>query len=257
MSDIFARFLRAWPAAVMAILAGCVVVEGPPPPLPGPAFCTREYAPVCGRLGRDRVTFPNACEADRAGYFILHAGRCRRVRYDGPPPPDRPRFCTSQYDPVCARRGRDRRTFGNECEAERAGYRVVREGACRRDRDDKAEPRPRRDEPRPSRPRPFDDTPRSSRPEQPRTDESRPSPPEQSRSDRRRAEQPDRPAPQAEQPRPPQVAQPRQPPASGGQQACTREYAPVCGQIGSERRTFANACEARNGGARVVSQGAC
>jgi len=52
---------------------------------------------------------------------------------DRPPPPrpDRPQFCTQQYDPVCARRGGDRQTFGNACEAERSGYRIVHGGECR------------------------------------------------------------------------------------------------------------------------------
>ena len=40
--------------------------------------------------------------------------------------------CTQQYDPVCARRDGIRRTFGNECEARRAGYRVVHGGECSR-----------------------------------------------------------------------------------------------------------------------------
>ncbi|MER9680664.1 Kazal-type serine protease inhibitor [Mesorhizobium sp. M0184] len=50
----------------------------------------------------------------------------------GPRPPrPGPQFCTRQYDPVCARRGGDRQTFANACLAERAGYRIIREGECR------------------------------------------------------------------------------------------------------------------------------
>jgi len=48
-----------------------------------------------------------------------------------PLPPERPRVCTAEYVPVCARRGRERQSFSNGCMAERAGYRVVREGLCR------------------------------------------------------------------------------------------------------------------------------
>ncbi|MER9630166.1 Kazal-type serine protease inhibitor [Mesorhizobium sp. M0296] len=49
----------------------------------------------------------------------------------GPRPPrPGPQFCTRQYDPVCARRGGDRQTFANACLAERAGYRIIREGEC-------------------------------------------------------------------------------------------------------------------------------
>jgi len=44
-----------------------------------------------------------------------------------------PQFCTQQYDPVCARRGDERRTFSNRCFADRAGFRVVRRGECVRD----------------------------------------------------------------------------------------------------------------------------
>ncbi|RWA62972.1 Kazal-type serine protease inhibitor domain-containing protein [Mesorhizobium sp.] len=50
----------------------------------------------------------------------------------GPRPPrPHPQFCTMQYEPVCARRGGDRQTFANACLAERAGYRIVRDGPCR------------------------------------------------------------------------------------------------------------------------------
>jgi hypothetical protein len=48
-----------------------------------------------------------------------------------PPPRPGPQFCTKQYDPVCARRGGDRQTFANACLAERAGYRIIRDGQCR------------------------------------------------------------------------------------------------------------------------------
>ncbi|TIT69991.1 MAG: peptidase, partial [Mesorhizobium sp.] len=47
------------------------------------------------------------------------------------PPRPHPQLCTMQYEPVCARRGGDRQTFANACQAERAGYRIVREGPCR------------------------------------------------------------------------------------------------------------------------------
>jgi len=49
--------------------------------------------------------------------------------------------------------------------------------------------------------------------------------------------------------------QPPAPPRPGG--ICTREYRPVCGQRGSQMRTFPNACEAGNSGFRIVSQGTC
>lgn len=59
---------------------------------------------------------------------------CTVVVDEGPgprPPRPGPQFCTKQYDPVCARRGGDRQTFANACLAERAGYRIIRDGQCR------------------------------------------------------------------------------------------------------------------------------
>jgi len=42
-----------------------------------------------------------------------------------------------------------------------------------------------------------------------------------------------------------------------GTRACTREYAPVCGERGRSRQTFANACEARSSGYSIVGRGEC
>ena len=68
--------------------------------------------------------------------FILSAllAACTVVVDDSPrprPPRPEPQYCTRQYEPVCARRGGDRQTFANACLADRAGYRIVREGPCR------------------------------------------------------------------------------------------------------------------------------
>lgn len=133
--------------AVTVVAAGCTAVvyeDGPrplppgPPPGPGP-ICTREYAPVCGERRGIQRTFSNDCEADASGYRVIYGGECRvgppprpRPPYPGPGPISGPgdRFCTQQYAPVCARRGRDVRTFGNACEAETSGYRVIDRGRC-------------------------------------------------------------------------------------------------------------------------------
>lgn len=60
---------------------------------------------------------------------------CVVVEEPGPGPipgPDpRPQFCTREYAPVCAVRGSDRRTFGNECVARSEGYSVIADGECR------------------------------------------------------------------------------------------------------------------------------
>ncbi len=132
----FAR-IAAGLATAAVVLAGCTVVvddrpgHRPPPPRPGgPAACTFEYAPVCGERRGDRQTFPNACTARADGYRIVHAGECRRGGGGGWDHDRRPVACTREYAPVCARRGRDVRTFGNACEARAADYRIVGRGRC-------------------------------------------------------------------------------------------------------------------------------
>ena len=42
-----------------------------------------------------------------------------------------PSYCTQEYDPVCARRSGERRTFANACLADRAGHDVIHRGECR------------------------------------------------------------------------------------------------------------------------------
>ncbi|HEY5818140.1 MAG TPA: Kazal-type serine protease inhibitor [Mesorhizobium sp.] len=135
--------------ASLAMLSACVVVEEGPRPRPipiedgpidngpigngpidgGPRFCTREYDPVCAVDRGSRRTFGNACEARNAGYRIISGGECRRGRPERPRP-EQTSMCTREYDPVCARRGGEIRTFGNACEAREAEYRIVGRGPC-------------------------------------------------------------------------------------------------------------------------------
>lgn len=89
--------------------------------------CTREYAPVCARRGDDVRTFGNECEARVADYRVINSGECRGP---GGGAGANNQLCPKQYDPVCARRGGDVRSFGNECEAGVAGYRVISGGPC-------------------------------------------------------------------------------------------------------------------------------
>ncbi|RJG44289.1 MULTISPECIES: Kazal-type serine protease inhibitor [unclassified Mesorhizobium] len=170
--NFFATLFSRRGAAIVgaAMLSACTVVEGPGPgpgpypgprPEPGPRFCTREYQPVCARRGGERQSFPNACEADRAGFRVIRDGQCRgddggggmgpgprpprpeypgtrppRPEYPGPgtrPPRPEPEqtFCTQEYRPVCATRRGSTRTFGNSCEARAADYRIVdQNGPC-------------------------------------------------------------------------------------------------------------------------------
>lgn len=125
-----ARSTVGFLVALLTLSSCTVVVEEPRPPRPdrpGP-FCTREYDPVCAERFGERQTFSNACLAESAGYRIVRRGECRR-RPDGPRPGD-DSFCPRIYDPVCARRGPEFRTFANECLADVAGYRVVQGGPC-------------------------------------------------------------------------------------------------------------------------------
>ncbi len=118
-----------------AVLSACtVVVEDdtrPLPPRPGPGpICTQQYDPVCGEDRRGNLqTYGNACVARSEGASIVYGGECRRGGGGGN---QSDRFCTREYAPVCAtRRGRER-TFGNACEADVEGYRVIYSGQCAR-----------------------------------------------------------------------------------------------------------------------------
>lgn len=151
----------------------------------------------------------------------------------GPPPrPDGPSFCTREYDPVCAERGRDRRTFGNACMARADGYRIVDRGECRRGG--------------------------GGRP-QACTFEYRPVCAQRG-NDRRtfgNACQAD-----VEGYRVIREGECRGPGAGGPgsgrpPRACTREYDPVCARRGNSVRTFPNACEAESADFRIVRRGTC
>lgn len=58
------------------------------------------------------------------------------VAVDEPRPPVRPGpgpgFCTREFRPVCAGRFGEQRTFTNACLADRAGWRIIHRGECRR-----------------------------------------------------------------------------------------------------------------------------
>ncbi len=126
--------------ALSPLLAACVVEESPgtmpirPLPPERPQFCSRNFDPVCAVRGGEPQTFSNACRAEAAGFRIVRGGECRNDAGPGwgaGPAPGGPRFCTRQYDPVCARQGGRIRTFGNDCEARNAGFRIVYHGECR------------------------------------------------------------------------------------------------------------------------------
>ncbi|MAY62323.1 MAG: hypothetical protein CML29_08930 [Rhizobiales bacterium] len=125
-------------------------------------ICTRIYDPVCATRGRQSQTFPNACEAQSAGWDIRHGGQCRGdgpgyggpgyggPGYGGPgghhgsrpgghrpghgpgSRPGRPDVCPQIYQPVCGSDGGRARTYGNECMMRQAGAREVPDRYCRR-----------------------------------------------------------------------------------------------------------------------------
>ena len=70
--------------------------------------------PVCGA---DTVTYGNACQAERAGARIVHAGLCE----------EQGRNCPRDYKPVC---GLDGITYENDCLLENAGQTMAYAGAC-------------------------------------------------------------------------------------------------------------------------------
>lgn len=107
--------------------AACtVVVDENPPPRPGPQFCTREFAPVCGVRDGERRDFANQCVAESSGFRVINRGECRGR------PIRPPQACPDIYEPVCGvRPGSRRQTFDNSCEAEAEGYQVIQGGQCR------------------------------------------------------------------------------------------------------------------------------
>lgn len=92
-----------------------------------PRACTLEFQPVCGQRGNTWRTFSNACTADASGFRVVHRGECRSGGGGGG---NQQQFCTREYRPVCARQGGRLRTFGNACEADAAGWRVIGPGRC-------------------------------------------------------------------------------------------------------------------------------
>jgi hypothetical protein len=163
-----------------------------------------------------------------AAILLLGIVGCTVV-VDEPRPGPRPGgICTREYDPVCARRGDQQRTFSNACLADGADWRVVHRGECRRQ------------EPPRERACTREYAPVCAR----RGDQRRtfPNGCEADRADWRVVHSGE--CRSSERP-------PRE------ERFCTREYAPVCARRGDQRRTFPNACEARSAEFRIVRDGPC
>ena len=108
-----------------------------------PQMCAQIYQPVCARQGRSEQTFPNSCEADRAGWDVVSGGECRRGsdrprrdgrdgRRDRRDPRQSDGICPKIYQPVCGERDGRTRIFSNDCEARSDGWRVVDDRMCKR-----------------------------------------------------------------------------------------------------------------------------
>lgn len=119
--------------ACMARASGFAIAhrgQCPATVLPGPGrpiACTLEHAPVCARRGSQQRSFSNACNAQAAGFLVVHRGECLM---SSPPGAGGPVACTREFAPVCAVRGNARRTFDNACLARANGFHSIRAGRC-------------------------------------------------------------------------------------------------------------------------------
>ena len=168
-----------------------------------------------------------------------------------PMPPRGGGMCTNEYQPVCAQRGDERRTFGNACVARSEGFRIIDQGECRRGGGGGGNwgggggggawgPPPQRA----------------------CTMEYRPV-----CGERRGQRQTFSNSCMAEAEGFHVVDQGECRRGGGNwnggggnrppQRACTREYAPVCARQGRTVRTFGNACEAQSADFQIIRQGAC
>ncbi len=111
-----------------------------------PTVCPVFWDPVCGC---DGTTYSNACFAAMAGVNVDYSGECSTITYcygnDMCAPDEychfnscdaetgiclpRPDICPELWDPVC---GCDGQTYGNACEAARAGISLLHEGECKK-----------------------------------------------------------------------------------------------------------------------------
>jgi hypothetical protein len=162
------------------------------------------------------------------------------------PIPDDGPYCTREYDPVCARRGGEQRTFSNSCRADSAGFRVIRRGECRRGGDGDSGGRPR------GCTREYD-------PVCAQRGDSRQTFSNACLADRAgyriiHGNECKRELGGSRPPRP----RPIPGPVDDEPRICTREYRPVCAsRRGGEPRTFPNACEAEAARYRVIANRPC
>ncbi len=117
-------------------------------------MCPMIYKPVCARNGNETRTFPNACQADNAGYQVLYESECRGEPganatgngsgsggsgsgassggdvAGGGGAAGSGQSCSRTFVPVCGRKGSETKTFINSCMAQSKGYSVESQGRC-------------------------------------------------------------------------------------------------------------------------------
>jgi hypothetical protein len=83
-------------------------------------MCPMIYQPVCAlKVGGERATFGNKCEADRAGAKILHDGTCEADA-----------ACNKIAQPVCAIHAGKEKTYLNLCRAKKDSATFLHDGTC-------------------------------------------------------------------------------------------------------------------------------
>ncbi|MBL4618017.1 MAG: hypothetical protein JKY46_09990 [Robiginitomaculum sp.] len=181
-------------------------------------LCPKNYNPVCARTDSGEAkTFGNMCMA--LGSMVISQGACSA--------------CPDIYQPVCGKFTGGERTYGNACEAKRAGVFQTTSGMCAGD-----EPR------QPTAPtHSTANCPRNYAPicglDMSGNEKT------YSNMCQLRSQNGDA------------IHKGTCSNSPTNQATCPRNYAPVCGQIGRSRTTYSNDCQRKSANARLLYNGRC